>query len=288
MTDRPSLSQLRGRVFKHSGTGRPEVGNWLARRVGRPSAVYGTWVAARVGLSAHVVTLAALVANLGGAAAIGAGSRGGFLVGVGLLVVAYWLDHVDGQVARWRGTSSLSGVYFDYLMHHAAAMALGFSLGFHLAMRTGSLAWTVAGFLIAAGWAGLGLHNDCRYKAFFQRIKREDRPLMVVCAGGDRPAPPPRCPRRGWGMLSWTAAKACEPHVVLVGLAGLSATAITSPHAWEVTMKAGVAAMAVLAPALAAARTGRTIARGLPDAEFERLFRPCEDHGVGMSRRRPG
>ena len=39
--------------------------------------------------------------------------------GVVLAHLAFWLDHVDGQVARWRGTASLDGVYLDYLMHHA-------------------------------------------------------------------------------------------------------------------------------------------------------------------------
>lgn len=82
MSERPTLSELRGRVFKHSAIPdsqflvpgsqsrfrNQEVGNWLARRVGRPSAVYGTWLAVRLGVSAHQVTLAALV--VGGASAV--------------------------------------------------------------------------------------------------------------------------------------------------------------------------------------------------------------------------
>src|SRR4051812_50127322 len=99
MIDRPSLAELRSRVFKHSGTGRPEVGNWLARRVGRPSAVYGTWAATRAGASAHAITLAALVANLAGAAAIGLGSRWGFVAGGETLGGAYGLRPVDGRGA---------------------------------------------------------------------------------------------------------------------------------------------------------------------------------------------
>ena len=91
------------------------------------------------------------------------------------MILGYWLDHVDGQVARWRGTACLGGVYFDYMMHHLAMMALGFALGFGLTMRGGSPLWSVAGFLIAAGWTILNLHNDCRYKAWFQRLKRDER-----------------------------------------------------------------------------------------------------------------
>jgi hypothetical protein len=231
MIGRPSLADLRARVYKHSASGRPEVGNWLARRVGRPSAVYGTWLAIRIGATAHVVTLAALVANLGGAVAIGTGSRLGFVAGVVALVLGYWLDHVDGQVARWNESESVSGIYFDYLLHHATALGLGFALGFGLALRGGSVGWATAGFLIAAGWTGLNLHNDCRYKAMFGRLKREERTLLVELAAADRPTPPPAWPMTWPGVATWPVGKACEPHVVLMGLVGLAVAAIAWPAA---------------------------------------------------------
>ncbi len=165
---RPSLAELRATVQKQKHR---EIGNWLARRVARPTAVYGSWVAVRLGCSAHQVTLAALAASLGGAIAIGTGSRAGFMLGLALAHLGFWLDHVDGQVARWRGTACLDGVYLDYVMHHVGNLSLGFGLGFGLASRSGQPAWALAGFAIAGGWALLSLHNDCRYKAFFQRLK---------------------------------------------------------------------------------------------------------------------
>ncbi|MDR3633642.1 MAG: CDP-alcohol phosphatidyltransferase family protein, partial [Isosphaeraceae bacterium] len=186
VNEAPTLEELRARVHKDRHR---EIGNWLARRLARPAAVYGTWVAVRLGLSAHQVTLASLLASLGAAAAVASGSRGGFIAGAGLAALAFWLDRVDGQVARWRGTASLSGVYLDYLMHHAANLALGFALGYGLAARTGDPRWAIAGFAIAAGWALLSLHNDCRYKAFFQRLKREPGAFRVAGGSGGRPSP---------------------------------------------------------------------------------------------------
>ena len=147
--DRPTLAELRARVQK--GRHR-EIGNWLARRVARPTAVYGSWLAVRLGLSAHQVTAAAWLASLAAAVAIGTGDRSMFVVGVALAHLAFWLDHVDGQVARWRGTASLDGVYLDYLMHHAANLAMGFALGYGLASRSGDPRWTIAGFAIGGGW----------------------------------------------------------------------------------------------------------------------------------------
>jgi hypothetical protein len=268
--DRPTLAQLRARVHKDRHR---EIGNVLARRWARPAAVYGTWLALRLGLSAHQVTAASLFAALAGAAAIGGGTPWGFVAGVALLYVAFWLDHVDGQVARWRGTAGLDGVYLDYLMHHASNVALGFALGHGLALRTGEPRWSVAGFLIAAGWEGLGLHNDCRYKAFFQRLKRETKSYRVDGGSGGRPSPPTPWPGRWPGIVSWPLAKACEPHVVLFAISTLAVLALVAPAAWERAWALGVGVMAFVAPSLALARVGRTVARGGTEDEFRLWFR---------------
>src|SRR5580704_4600488 len=100
-TPGPTIAQLRAQVQKDRHR---EIGNWLARRVARPTAVYGCWLAIRLGLSAHQVTLLALGSWLLASLAIGTGDRTLFVIGVALAQVGFWLDHVDGQVARWRGT----------------------------------------------------------------------------------------------------------------------------------------------------------------------------------------
>ncbi len=279
MTSRhPTLAELRARV--HKGRHR-EIGNWLARRVGRPSAVYGTWAAVRLGLSADQVTLGATLAGLAAAAAIATGDRAGFVAGVALAHLAFWLDHVDGQVARWRGSAGLDGVYLDYLMHHASALALGFGLGYGLAARSGDVRWSAAGLAVGAGWLFLGLHNDCRYKAFFQRLKASEGSYRVEGGSGGRPAPPAPWPRGGRGMVTWPAYKACEPHAVLIGLTGLAGLALIWPAGWLESWRWGVRGMAILAPSLAVARVARAVARGAVEGEFARWFRPGE--GIGMN-----
>jgi hypothetical protein len=269
MTPSPTLAALRSRVQKAHHR---EIGNWLARRLARPLAIYGTWLAVRLGVSAHQVTLAALVANLAAALSISLGSRPGFVAGVLLAHLAFWLDHVDGQVARWSGTASLDGVYFDYLMHHVSGLTLGFGLGYGLAIRTGDLRWAAAGFAVAVGWTVLSLHNDCRYKAFFQRLKRETGTYRVLGGGGGRPSPPAPWPRRGLAALTWPAGKACEPHVVLLGLTGLAVLAPALPSVWLDLWRWGVRLMAILAPLAAFGRGARAVTRGSVEAEFARWF----------------
>ena len=269
MSDRPTLDMLRSQVHKERHR---EIGNWLARKVARPSAVYGTWLSIRLGLSANQVTLIALIAGLAGALAIGLGTRSGFIAGVLLSHLAFWLDHVDGQVARWRGTSTLDGVYLDYLLHHALNLALGFALGYGLTARGGDSRWAIAGFAIAAGWLGLSLHNDCRYKAFFQRLKRETRSYRIDAGSGGRPCPALPWPRHGIGMLTWPAYKICEPHVVLIGLSGLAIIAAVSPMLWVRTWQLSAIFMAVMSPMLAVAQASRAVKRGAVEAEFRAWF----------------
>jgi hypothetical protein len=267
--DRPTLAELRARVQK--GRHR-EIGNWLARRVARPSAVYGCWLAVRLGLSAHQVTAAAWVASMAAAVAIGTGTRSMFVLGVALANLAFWLDHVDGQVARWRGTASLDGVYLDYLMHHAANMALGFALGYGLAARSGDLRWTVAGFAIGAGWTMLGLHNDCRYKAFFQRLKAATGSYRIDGGSGGSPQAPAPWPRHGLAAITWPAYKACEPHVVLLGLTAMAGLAVGFPAIWLTAWRGGAIAFTVVSPLLAIARVTRSVRRGSVETEFDRWF----------------
>jgi phosphatidylglycerophosphate synthase len=269
----PTMADLRARVQKPRHR---EIGNWLARRVARPSAVYGTWLVVRLGLSANHVTAVAWVTSLASAAAIGWGTRAMFLVGVALAHLTFWLDHVDGQVARWRGTACLDGTYIDYLMHHAANLVTGFALGYGLATRTGDPRWTIAGMAIAGGWMMLSLHNDCRYKAFFQRLKASTASYRVDGGSGGRPGPPAPWPRRGLAAITWPAYKVCEPHVVLFGLTGLAAVAFIDRAAWLVLWRGGVLAMAIVSPSLALARIARAVRRGSVEDEFSRWFRPID------------
>jgi len=270
---RPTVAELRAQVQKDRHR---EIGNWLARRVARPTAVYGCWLAIRLGLSAHQVTLAALCSSLGASLAIGTGDRMFFVGGVMLADLGFWLDRVDGQVARWRKTVSLDGVYFDYLMHHGANLALGFALGYGLAARSGDARWTIAGFAIAVGWALLSLHNDCRYKAFFQRLKSMTGSYRIDGGAGGRPQPPSSWRRRGRAALTWPAYKACEIHVVLTGLAVLAVLAIAFPAVWLALWRAGVLLLAVLAPVLGVGRTARSISRNDVETEFSTWFQPLE------------
>lgn len=269
MRSKPTLQELREQAQKPRHR---EIGNWLAIHWGRPTAIYGTWAAVRYGVSAHQVTLLAILATLTGASGLGWGSWTGFGVGVAFLHLAFWLDHVDGQVARWTKTASLDGVYLDFFMHHLWALTVGFGLGMGLQQITKEPLWSLAGFLVGLGWLALSLHNDCKYKAMFAQLAQETQTRIVKGGGGSRPEPPTPWPKSGTGFWTWPALKACEPHSVLVSLAALAVLSWLSPSAGLWAWKTFVLSMAVLAPTLALGRSLRSIRSGKIEQEFARWF----------------
>jgi hypothetical protein len=148
-------------------------------------------------------------------------------------------------------------------------------------VQSGDVRWAAAGFAIALGWALLGLHNDCRYKAFFQRLKRETSTYRVDGGSGGRPAPPARWPRRGLAAWTWPAYKVCEPHAILIGLTVLAMVIPFSPEIWLTLWRGGVRSMALLAPVLALGRLARSLERRAVTNEFDRWFRPWhEEHAI--------
>jgi hypothetical protein len=149
-----------------------------------------------------------------------------------------------------------------------------------MCMRSGNPAWCLAGFAIAAGWTFLSLQNECRYKAFFQRLKSTTETYSIAGGSGGKPQPPAPWPKRGLGVLTWPAYKLCEPHVVLVWLSILTVLAVLSPSTWLESWRIVVLGMALLAPALAVARIGRAIAKKSVEVEFDRWFHK----GTGANR----
>ena len=164
-----SLSQLRERCQKPRYK---EVGNWMVRHILRDAALPLTWLLLHTSLTANQVTLIALLTGLGGLVCLAFPGTGMFLAGVLLLQFWYYLDHVDGQIARYRGTASLSGRYFDYLMHHLVHGLILFALGCFLFFQTGQFIFVLWGFAGTLGTLFFNLSHDIQHKTFFEQIMR--------------------------------------------------------------------------------------------------------------------
>jgi len=82
-------------------------------------------------ISPNHLTTVTVVLALSGAALFATGDPTGVAWGAGLFVLARFLDHFDGELARLQGSSSRFGYYYDYVAGAVsyAALFLGMGIG---------------------------------------------------------------------------------------------------------------------------------------------------------------
>lgn len=267
-------SEFRRRCLKPDSD---RLGTWTARRLARPAALHITRIVAPTGVTAHQVTLIAALTALAAAGGFAQGTPAGVLTGALLLELWYVLDHVDGQLARWRGTASLDGTTLDYLMHHGVNLVVPQAVALGLVRQTGEPLWFVLGTAWSCGLVLLGLRHDARYKAFIQRLKLVEGELRVVGGGGGRPLPAswPRPTLRGWA--AWIVQKLGEMHVIAHLLTLVGTVGVLLPNIATWLVPATMTTLAVPAVALAGYFTLRSTMRGDAEAEFAAWYRVPDD-----------
>lgn len=268
---RPTLAELRGRCFKPQPD---RLGNWFARRIVRPVALRITWLLLPTNCSAHAVTLAALTAALVGTYLLAQGTTGCLVMAAVAWQAWYLLDHVDGQVARWRGTATLDGTQLDYLMHHTGNLLLPAGVGWGLFVRSGRQEWLILSGTWGLGLLLLGLHHDARYKAFVQRLKLLHGELRLVGGGGGRPAPPIPVPRHPLRWSVWLVRKLCEPPGLLGLLTAAGGLALCWPVRSHTLLQTAVTLLGPLSLLVAVADIVRSLRTGACEREFALWFRP--------------
>lgn len=248
-------------------------GNWLARYWARPSAVFGTWISVRVGLSPNCITALAAISWMTEGILIASGQTDLFLAGVAFGLLGFWLDHVDGQVARYTNSASLEGIYFDFWMHTAHFIIRGFCIGWGLFQFTGEPLFAISGFLTGWGWLMLSQENDARYKAIFACLAKSDQQFVTHKPTAESPeTAESRTLRHNVKYVITGITRLQEPHntlcmELLIGVL-LKLHFISGIWAWKLILMF----WATSAPVLAVARLVRTIRRSRVSADFANLF----------------
>lgn len=191
-----------------------EVGNWMVRHILRDAALPVTRLLLHTSVTANQVTTISLLAGLAGIAAFTFLSPLAFLTGAFLLQLWYFLDHVDGQIARYRGTSGLTGRFFDFLTHHIIHGAVFFGLGFYAFRDTGNSFFVLWGFSSSLAILMFNLVHDTKYKTFFERFEAAKKiEILALSVGTDAQKNVGRevFLRKGFSVLH----KLCEIHVLM-------------------------------------------------------------------------
>ncbi len=108
---------------------RAEAEHWTGRLYMRHVSIYVTRLLLPTGISANGVTALFIATGLLAAAVT---AVPGLVAAIGAMLLAQLhmlLDCADGEVARWRRTSSPKGVYLDRIGHYATEAAIVAALG---------------------------------------------------------------------------------------------------------------------------------------------------------------
>lgn len=156
----------------HRGKLEKDRRSWYA--ASRSVAIYITWLLLHTGVTANQVTLMTVSLSLAGAVLLATPPAWLSLCGALLLLAYHLLDKVDGDVARYRRTFSIVGVYLDEVGHGLAFGGLLFGLGLHLAWGADSIPGAIVS-LAAGGLAALCMvlirhHKSAGFTLYAQYI----------------------------------------------------------------------------------------------------------------------
>ena len=150
MSTLPSIAELRAKSQPPGLLERRSGEHWAGRLYMRRLSPYATRVFLTMGLSPNQLTGLMIVAGIGaGFALLWPGLPGAILAA--LLVQLYLLlDCSDGELARWTGKTSITGIYLDRVGHYLCEAALLVGLGFRAAAGEPN-GYAVLGLVAALG-----------------------------------------------------------------------------------------------------------------------------------------
>ena len=185
-------------------------GNWMARHITRDMALPLTRLLLSTPVTANQISFLTMLTSVFSAFFLAGPGPKSFLVGACLWQFWYLLDHVDGQIARYRKSVAPEGLFLDFMMHHLANLILPFGVGAHLFFLTAEPLALFTGFASSVSLGMIAILNDCKAKAAVEYLTKDGRPAAahtpVSSSGAGR-----SLPKKVFSMLH----KSCEGHVVM-------------------------------------------------------------------------
>jgi phosphatidylglycerophosphate synthase len=150
----PSLAELRATGQPPSVLARLNDEHWAGRLYMRRVSYFATWVFARLGWSPNAVTLAFIACGIAAGVVVAFGGLATAVAAAVLIQLYLLFDCSDGELARWSGRTSATGVYLDGIGHYLGEAALLTGLGIraqgHLTFSGGYVTAGIAAALLSA------------------------------------------------------------------------------------------------------------------------------------------
>src|SRR4051794_10697387 len=144
---KPSIAELRAATQPPSIFERNSGEHWEGRVLMRRFSPYLTRVLIRTPITPNGVTWLMILVGVLAAGALTLPAIGWAIAAFALIQLQLLLDCSDGELARWRGTSSPAGIYLDRLGHYLTESLLPVALGVR----------ADGGWHHLGGWTTLGL-----------------------------------------------------------------------------------------------------------------------------------
>ncbi|MCT2591705.1 CDP-alcohol phosphatidyltransferase family protein [Streptomyces sp. N2-109] len=154
---KPSVAELRPIVHPGGVKDRRSGEHWAGRLYMREISLRCDPYLVNTRITPNQLTYLMVVAGVAAGAALLVPGLPGAILGALLIQLYLLLDCVDGEVARWRGQTSITGVYLDRVGHYLseAALLVGFGIRaadvFHLEGDSTNWMWAFIGTLAALG-----------------------------------------------------------------------------------------------------------------------------------------
>ncbi|MBV22276.1 MAG: hypothetical protein CMI57_02140 [Parcubacteria group bacterium] len=94
-----------------------------------------------------------------------------FLAGALILELYYIIDAVDGQLARYKKLSSMTGGYFDYVSNYIVPPCVFFCIGLGLIRNSENILPIVFAFSASVSVTLISVFSECKYNVFVSALK---------------------------------------------------------------------------------------------------------------------
>lgn len=138
----PTLAELRAVAQPEDVRNRRQAEHWTAQLYLRHVSIYLTRYLVRTPITANGVTYLMILSGWAIAAALLVPGWPGALLAVFFAHLQMYLDCCDGEVARWRGTSSPAGIFLDKIGHYTTEGMVALALGLRAADLWSDGSWT--------------------------------------------------------------------------------------------------------------------------------------------------
>jgi phosphatidylglycerophosphate synthase len=181
----PSLADVRAGGQPPGLTDRRNEEHWAGRLYMRRVSPYFSWLFIRIGFSPNQLTYLMIICGVLGGAAVAVTPDGpaglAWAIAGALLIQAYLLlDCSDGEVARFRKRTSVTGIYLDRIGHYMSEVALLAGLGVRAEGAFQNGGYIELGLLAALGAALIKAETDNVV------VARAKSGLPADATGGDR------------------------------------------------------------------------------------------------------